>query len=322
MKKCCFLLVAICLFLSADDESMSTISDNSIKVPIAYGKLGNELRSLQNSCKKLIDSSVISIETENKCNDYSKKVTEAFIVGNKADLNSAKNNDEAKNYLLALRAIDKNYKIVTQAIYWESVEARNKKNILLYTKLIEDEQIELKQDDYKFMDEHKEQFSQHPRYIAYIKSKDVEVMYSKKTPTYSNTKGTQKTSSTVNKTPDNYSNSKLQKIDLIRMNAHYTDNDKTLSISLFYMNKETDAFISWKNENIIVNCNAYESKGIIGNVNKGALLGKIENKTLTGSFQSIYINIPSTRSEYGVAECRTIINGKQFNNQATFIISN
>lgn len=323
MKIYYFLLTLSCLALNANDGNVSAISDDSIKVPVAYNKLGNELKNLQNSCKNYIDNSVISIETKDKCNDYSKKVTEAFIVGNKADLNNAKNNDEIKNYLSVLRKLDKNYKMVNQAIYQEVAEARNEENILLYTKFIEDEQIDLKQDDYEFMNKHKEKFSQNPRYVAYIKSKDAEVIYSDNKPKYSNPKPISKNTSTDNQAPISYNqNSKLQKIDLVTMSAYYSSNDNTLGISLFFKNKETDTFIDWKNENVIVNCSAYENRGGYIDISKGALLGQARNKTLTNAFQTIYITLPSSRYERGIAECSLNVNGKQFNNQESFAISN
>lgn len=323
MKIYCFLLTLSCLTLNANDGDISIINHDSIKVPIPYNKLGNELRSLQNSCKNYTDNSLISIETQDKCSDYSQKVTEAFIIGNKADLSNLKNNDEVKNYLFALRKLDKNYKIVRQAIYQEITEARNKEDILLFTKLIEDEKIELNQIDYEFMNKHKEKFSQNQRYIAYIKSKDIEVIYSDNNQKYSNPKAISKNPSSISQAPTTYSqNSKLQKIDLVTMSAYYSANNNTLSISLFFKNKETDTFIDWKNENVIVNCSAYENRGGYIDISKGALLGQVRNKTLTNAFQTIYITLPSSRYERGIAECSLNINGKQFNNQESFAISN
>lgn len=318
MKISYLLIIASCMLLNANDNNISKKHDTLLKVPTAYNKLGLELRVMQNNCIKYNSDLMTSKKIKEQCSIYNNNVPKTFKIGNLLDLNIANGNKaEVKKYLFSLRSLDKNRQNVMRTIYKEVREARKKKDFSYYIKLIENEQVKLNGGDYKFMEENQKVFENNARYIKYIQDKKNNV---------SKEENNQRDNNIINK-PNTYNqnlknDTKFKYIDLIDMSASYKATNNTLSINLYFKNKASDKIVNWKNGELAVNCKAYENRGDFGSPKKGALIGQKANKIITYAFQTIYITPSSTKYKEGVAECKLNINGKQFNMNSIFFMSN
>lgn len=138
--------------------------------PKAFDSLGNELEAFQKDCHSYQKTLSLPERIRKKCKTFNTNLNKAFEFGYKLDTSIKNDNASEKQinkYHSLLRGAEQIKDSFWELTYKEKSKAREKNDVKSYGQIMDVLGLKLNSKDYKFMKEHRDVFSKHPKYIAY-----------------------------------------------------------------------------------------------------------------------------------------------------------